>query len=99
MLMGNILCEDIICTTFLFVKVHNFCPTKITRTVVRMLYHGSKVYVHCINIPTREFVISFIKCQDLSNTYRLMNHDISDITYHEIHANLPLLLYNIACGC
>ena len=25
-----------------------------------------------------------------------MNHNISDITYHEIHTNLPLLLHNLA---
>ena len=42
-------------------------------------------------------VISFTNPElaGLYDTYKLMNCDISDITYHEIHTNLPLSLYNI----
>ena len=45
-------------------------------------------------------IISFTnpKLAGLYNT-RSLNCDISDVTYHEIHTNLPLLLNNIACSC
>ena len=40
------------------------------------------------------------KLVDLYNAYILIeNSDISDITYHEIHTNLLLSLYNIECDC
>ena len=71
----------------------------------------SEVYMHYMNVPTRKFVKESAECLSLrliffwnleltglNNTSRSMNHDISDTTNHEIHTNLPLSLYNIACG-
>ena len=34
----------------------------------------------------------------LYNTHKLVNCDISNINYHEVHTNLRLLLHNLPCG-
>ena len=57
----------------------------------------SKVLVtkYCYTNITILCLLQNSELASLYKRYRLMNHDISDITYHEIHTNLPLLLHNL----